>query len=103
MGNISPTFFLGITSHRNNDWSYTMPNQELLNDGDIARHLKVSKSCIRGQRHKRRRGLGHWLTIDPVMVGRGPRYRAPDFMAWFSRLETTPATPTPNGQAKVAA
>ena len=75
----------------------------LLADGDLAKHLNVSKSCIRGQRHKRRRGLGHWLTIDPVMVGRGPRYRAPDFMAWFSRLETTQAIPTPTVQATGAA
>lgn len=80
-----------------------MPNQELLCDADIARYLKMTPSCIRVQRFKRRHQLPHWLTIDPVLVGRGPRYRAPDFMAWFSRLETTRAIPTPNGQAKVAA
>jgi len=58
-------------------------NRRLLDDTEISQSLGVSKSWMRGQRHKRRHGLPHYLTIDPVMIGSMPRYRAEDFAAWI--------------------
>lgn len=59
----------------------------LLNDGDIARRLGVAKSTVRGQRHRRKTGQDHWFKLDPVFLGRCPRYRAEDFEAFLSTLE----------------
>lgn len=58
----------------------------LMNDGEVATLLKVSKSCIRGQRFKRQHGLPHWLTVDPVYIGKCPRYRHADFQSWMGAL-----------------
>jgi hypothetical protein len=73
-----------------------MPTSEFLCDAEIAQHLKVSKSCIRGQRYKRRHSHEHWLTIDPVFVGKCPRYVATDFYTWVNALEGIRATVVPN-------
>ncbi len=58
----------------------------LVSDGMLAQRLSVSKSCIRGQRFKRVHSKAHWLTIDPVYVGKCARYRASDVEAWLTSL-----------------
>lgn len=63
-----------------------MADNVLLNDGDIATRLRVSKSWVRGQRFKRNHELPHLLAIDPVFIGKCPRYRAAEFEAWFNGL-----------------
>jgi hypothetical protein len=72
---------------------------QLFNDKDIAETLGVSKSWLRGQRHKRRHKLPHHFNIDPVMIGTLPRYRQEDVFAWINNL--SPANDnrqaTPNG------
>ena len=59
---------------------------KLLTDSDIAYMLGLSRSWVRSQRFKRRHGESHVLTIDPVMVGDVPRYRAVDVHAWVQSL-----------------
>lgn len=61
----------------------------LMDDGAIAQCLKVSKSCIRGQRHRRRNGLDHWFTVDPLYIGTCPRYLATEFRAWLREREVS--------------
>ena len=63
----------------------------LLRDREVASRLALSPATIRGQRFDRRHGLPHWFTVDPVMIGSAPRYRASDVDAWLesqARLAT---------------
>lgn len=60
----------------------------LVDDKTIAKTLRVSLSCIRGQRHKRYHGEDHWLDLEPVMVGSLPRYRIEDVEAFVASLKT---------------
>ena len=64
---------------------------ELLRDLDIARLASFSCSWVRKQRMLRRRGQPHHLDIDPVGIGRCPRYRASDVRAWLERITARPA------------
>lgn len=64
---------------------YTESERVLIGDGDIARFLSISKSWVRKERFSRRHGLKHTLTLDPVMIGRCPRYRLADVQAWLER------------------
>lgn len=43
-------------------------------DKDIARLLCLSPSWVRVQRHKRKHGLEHVLSVDPIHIGSSPRY-----------------------------
>jgi hypothetical protein len=43
-------------------------------DKDVARKLNLSPSWVRGERHKRKNGLPHFLTVDPRYIGSCPRY-----------------------------
>lgn len=52
-------------------------------DADVANLLRISRSWIRKERMRRRQGLPHSLTIDPVMIGSVPRYQAADVEAWL--------------------
>jgi predicted DNA-binding transcriptional regulator AlpA len=61
----------------------------LLSDAELAALLSISRSWIRKERMRRRSGLPHSLTIDPVMVGRCPRYRASDVRAWLENSQAT--------------
>jgi predicted DNA-binding transcriptional regulator AlpA len=56
----------------------------LLRDREVAETLAVSRSTIRKQRFDRRRGAPHWFTLDPIMIGSVPRYRASDVEAWLA-------------------
>ncbi|MBL1146214.1 MAG: DNA-binding protein [Proteobacteria bacterium] len=60
--------------------------KHLLSDKDLAEMFGMSASWVRQQRFKRRNGDEHSLTIDPVMVGRCPRYRANDVKKWMDSL-----------------
>jgi predicted DNA-binding transcriptional regulator AlpA len=60
--------------------------KNLLTDGDIAHQLGLSRSWVRVERHRRRHGQDHSLTIDPVMVGSVPRYRSEEVTAWIAAL-----------------
>jgi hypothetical protein len=59
----------------------------LLSDDDIALHLSLSASWVRKQRWLRKRGDEHSLAIDPVHIGKTPRYRTEDFQAWLDDLQ----------------
>jgi hypothetical protein len=70
-------------------------HDQLLADRDIARALSISPVTIRKQRFERRHGLPHWFTVDPVMVGSAPRYRASEVFAWIqAQAEARLATST---------
>jgi predicted DNA-binding transcriptional regulator AlpA len=60
-----------------------MPDQ-LYADSDLAARLRISRSWIRKQRMYRKNGLPHCLTIDPVMIGSAPRYKASDVETWLA-------------------
>lgn len=58
----------------------------LLTDKDLAQICGMSPSWVRQQRYRRRHGMDHALTIDPVMIGRCPRYKAQEVEEWISSL-----------------
>lgn len=58
----------------------------LLSDQDVARMLRLSPAWVRKQRHLRKEGVGHALTINPVYIGSSPRYRLADFNKWLDGL-----------------
>jgi hypothetical protein len=60
---------------------------ELFNDRDVAHLIGMSPSWVRVQRHYRRRGMDHVLTIDPVLVGTRPRYRREDVTALIDSIK----------------
>ena len=73
-----------------------MTQDQFLTDADIANHLSMSPSWVRGQRLKRRNGVPHFLQVDPVMIGtKTPRYRTSDFERFLSMLEATGPEPLP--------
>ena len=47
---------------------------DFYNDKDVARKLSLSTSWVRGQRHKRSKGLPHSLNVDARYIGTCPRY-----------------------------
>lgn len=53
-----------------------------LRDKEIAIDLGMSVSWVRVQRHRRRTGKEHVLSIDPIFIGSSPRYRLEDYEAW---------------------
>ena len=61
-------------------------SSKLLNDTAVAEIVGMSNSWVRVQRHKRRKGLSHTLTIDPVLIGTSPRYRIEDVEAFIEDL-----------------
>lgn len=74
-----------------------MPNideyddMRLLRDSDIAQLANFTPGWVRKQRMLRRRGRPHHLDIDPVEIGRSPRYRGSDVKAWLERITARPA------------
>ena len=60
--------------------------RQFLNDSAVAATVCMSKSWVRVERHKRRKGLPHTLDIDPVMIGSSPRYRVEDVEAFIKGL-----------------
>lgn len=58
-----------------------------LSDKDLAEVLGMSQSWIRKQRYLRAKEEDHILTIDPIYLGRSPRYRASSFYKWMAALQ----------------
>ena len=58
----------------------------LLDDGDIASRLSVSRSWVRKQRFLRNHNQDHILKIDPIYIGSMPRYRESDVTNWLSSI-----------------
>ncbi len=56
-------------------------------DKEIASELRMSVSWVRKQRWLRRREEEHVFTVDPVMIGKTPRYRHGDVQTWIEGLE----------------
>lgn len=44
-------------------------------DQEVANLIGMSASTIRGQRHKRKHSLDHWFQIDPIYIGKMPKYK----------------------------
>jgi hypothetical protein len=65
---------------------YNSAKNRLADDKEVADRLSLSKSWVRGQRHKRRNGEPHAFDIDPVMIGTSPRYRVEDVEAFIASL-----------------
>ena len=63
-----------------------MEQKLFLKDQDIAEALSMSQAWVRKQRHLRRHGLEHVLTIDPVQIGTSPRYRLEEVEQWIESL-----------------
>lgn len=59
---------------------------QYLTDKAIAHILNVSPSWVRKQRHLRRKGEEHFLTIDAIYIGSSPRYLASEMHAWLENL-----------------
>jgi hypothetical protein len=55
----------------------------LIADSFISETLGVSPEWVRKQRFLRRRGQSHLLSIDPVMIGKCPRYKISEFEVWL--------------------
>ena len=64
-----------------------MSNTAFWSDKEIASELRMSVSWVRKQRWLRRRGEEHVFTVDPVMIGKTPRYRQGDVIGWIEGLE----------------
>lgn len=62
------------------------PAPEFYCDKDIARLLRMSPSWVRGQRHKRQKGLPCILDIQPRYIGSSPRYLRADVEQFLSSL-----------------
>jgi predicted DNA-binding transcriptional regulator AlpA len=60
---------------------------DLINDGELAEKLSLSRGWVRKQRWLRRHGQPHVLILEPVMLGTTPRYRRSDVEAWLESLE----------------
>jgi len=67
-------------------------NTVIIDDRETAAIIKAKPATIRGQRFKRRKGLDHWFTVDPVMIGSLPRYRKADVLAFVeAQIEKQPS------------
>jgi len=55
-------------------------------DKDVARRFSMSPSWVRGQRHKRKTGQDHVLTLSPRFIGSCPRYVRAEVEALVSQL-----------------
>lgn len=63
-----------------------MTEPEFYNDKDVARKLSLSPSWVRGQRHKRAKGLPHILQVDARYIGTCPRYVRGEIEAFVSSI-----------------
>ncbi|AEG48438.1 hypothetical protein Sphch_0743 [Sphingobium chlorophenolicum L-1] len=59
---------------------------DFLNDKQVARKLSLSDSWVRGQRHKRNKGLPHTLTVDAKYIGKCPRYLRGEIDAFVASI-----------------
>lgn len=61
-------------------------NPEFYTDKDIAQKLSMSTAWVRGQRHKRKKGLPHFLQVDARYIGSCPRYVAGEIEAFVAAI-----------------
>ena len=59
---------------------------EFFTDKDVARKLNLSPSWVRGQRHKRAKGLAHILDVDARYIGTCPRYVKAEIDAFIATI-----------------
>lgn len=55
-------------------------------DKDVARRLNLSPSWVRGQRHKRLKGLPHIFDVDARYIGSCPRYVKAEIEAFVDAI-----------------
>ena len=65
------------------------PKQALLNDKEVAQAISLSASWVRKQRFLRKLGHPHALTVDPIMIGKSPRYEREAIESWITNLKET--------------
>jgi hypothetical protein len=65
---------------------YALENIVFYSDKEIASMLCKSRSWVRTQRLLRRQGKEHLLDLDPVMIGKSPRYRKVDVDRFIAEL-----------------
>ncbi|PZO78697.1 MAG: hypothetical protein DI626_11835 [Micavibrio aeruginosavorus] len=58
-----------------------------LKDKEIANDLGMSVSWVRVQRHLRVKGLAHVFEVEPVYIGRSPRYPREAYEAWKTGMK----------------
>jgi hypothetical protein len=68
---------------------------QLEDDVWVAAQLKMKVPTIRSERFKRKHGLKHWFTVDPVFIGSKPRYRRMAVIAWLERQYSKSMSSTP--------
>jgi hypothetical protein len=69
----------------------TKPTCLFFNDNEIAALLGMSASWVRGERFKRKNGKKHTLSIDPVYIGKMPKYHRSDIEDLIEDLSSLPA------------
>ena len=57
-----------------------------LTDKDVARKINFSPSWVRGQRHKRQKGLPHTFDVEARYIGSCPRYVADEIDAFVAAI-----------------
>ena len=81
--NPSKTKTTSVAAFQHADGPIEHKESWLVNDAWIASQLQMKPSTIRAQRHKRKNGQPHWLTLDPVLIGTKPRYVRADVEKWL--------------------
>lgn len=61
-----------------------MIKKQFLSDKDVAIILSISPSWVRKQRFLRNKNEPHVLDIDPVYLGKSPRYRSNEISEWIN-------------------
>lgn len=59
---------------------------QLLKDKEVANIFGMSHSWVRKERFLRRHNQPHFLTVDPVIIGKSPRYIKDDIEKLFIKL-----------------
>lgn len=69
-------------THRETD----MDDIDLITDKEVARIFCMSSSWTRGQRFKRKNGESHFLAVDPIYIGKCPRYKKYEIMNFLRNV-----------------
>ena len=72
--------------NHNINFSATINAERYLADRDVASILSVSTAWLRKQRYLRKNGMDHILEVDPIYLGRSPRYRESEILNWSGSL-----------------
>lgn len=66
-------------------------NCTFFKDSEVATLLGMSSSWVRGQRFKRRRGQEHFLAVDPIYIGKMPKYHRSEIESFINEISARPA------------